>query len=270
MNKLMQRVVTAVVLLALVLAVFFLLPLWAALTVLGLFVLLAAWEWSGFLQIDGVLLRVAYVGLILLLIVGMGWLFAHDLSLIPVLWISLLWWAVALVWVLRYPTPIRRDVGAFCGVVVLLPAWAGLLVLLGSDEHGPANVLTLLAVIWAADIGAYFTGRRFGRTKLAPNISPGKTWEGVAGGLIAAAATAAAAAAWLDVPVRLLLPVGVSVAGISIVGDLTVSMFKRHAGLKNSGRLFPGHGGVLDRVDSITAGLPLFALEATWIGIIVT
>jgi phosphatidate cytidylyltransferase len=269
MNKLMQRVVTAAVLLVAVLAVLFLLPRLAALTVLGLFLLLAAWEWSAFLRIEGPPLRVAYVGFILLLMVGMGGLFEYRLSLAPVLWIGILWWLVALVWVSRYPTGIRRDVAAFCGIIVLLPAWVGLLVLLGSNERGPEFVLLVLSVIWAADIGAYFTGRWFGRTKLAPKVSPGKTWEGVAGGLIAAAAAAALGARWLGLPVGLLVPAGMSVAAISIVGDLTVSMFKRNAGLKDSGHLFPGHGGVLDRIDSITAGLPLFALEAAWIGIIV-
>ena len=115
-------------------------------------------------------------------------------------------------------------------------------------------------------MGAYFAGRRFGRVRLAPRVSPGKTWEGVIGGLICAAITAAAGAAILGHAVGPALPLGMSVAAISVVGDMTVSMFKRNAGLKDSGNLFPGHGGVLDRVDSVTAAAPLFILEAGWLG----
>jgi phosphatidate cytidylyltransferase len=152
--------------------------------------------------------------------------------------------------------------------LTLLPAWVALLALLRATDRGIEYLLFVLVIIWAADIGAYFTGRRFGRTKLAVEVSPGKTWEGFAGGLAAAGLVAAIGARWLDLPELILVPVGLSVAAISVVGDLTVSMFKRHAHLKDSGSLFPGHGGVLDRVDSITAGVPLFALIAVWMGII--
>ena len=268
MNKLQQRVVTAVILLAVLLFVFFRLPPAVAIGVVGLFLAVAAWEWSGFLSAESTAIRVAYVGLILILMAVAVWAFPARLSPVPLLWTSLLWWGIAFIWVLRYPTPIRRDIGAVCGVLVLLPAWVGLLVLLGASERGPEYVLLVLSVIWAADIGAYVTGRTVGRTKLAPTVSPGKTWEGVAGGVFAAGCAAAVGAMALDLSTGFLVPAGLSVAAISVIGDLTVSMFKRHAGLKDSGRIFPGHGGVLDRVDSITAGMPLFTLEAVWMGIV--
>jgi phosphatidate cytidylyltransferase len=268
MKKLLQRVVTAIVLLAILLTVLFGLSPRAAVLTLGLLVVVAAWEWSGFLGFSSTAYRAAYSGLILLIMAATARFVPHILPLAPVLWISLLWWGIAFAWVLRYPTPIRPDIAAMCGVLTLVPAWAGLLALLQDTERGSENVLLVLSVIWAADIGAYFTGRRFGRTKLAPDVSPGKTWEGVAGGLVAAGIAGAAGAQWLNLPVMVLVFAGLSVAAISVVGDLTVSMFKRHAGLKDSGRLFPGHGGVLDRLDSITAGVALFALEALWIGII--
>ena len=108
--------------------------------------------------------------------------------------------------------------------------------------------MTLLAVVWAADTGAWFTGRRYGKTPLAPQVSPGKTWEGVAGGLAAATATGAAAAWWLDLSWADLLPAVVLASGASVVGDLYESMAKRRAGVKDSGRLLPGHGGILDRI----------------------
>ena len=118
---------------------------------------------------------------------------------------------------------------------------------------------------WAADTGAFVAGKLFGRVKLAPQISPGKTWEGVIGGLLTVAVLAVAGAYLFDARVSVLVPFCLAVACASIVGDLTVSMFKRNAGLKDSGNLFPGHGGVLDRVDSVTAAVPLFVFALTWL-----
>jgi phosphatidate cytidylyltransferase len=268
MNKLMQRIVTAIVLLAVLLTVFFVLPRPAALGVLGLFIIVAAWEWSGFLALDTFFRRAVYVVLIVALMALSIWIFPQRMSVLPLLLVGLLWWFCAFVLVLRYPIVIGRDLGAICGVLVIIPAWAALVILLEAGDDGPKYVLLVLSIVWAADIGAYFFGRRFGRTKLAPSLSPGKTWEGVIGGLFMAVGAALAGAWWLELSVVFLLPMALSVAAISVVGDLTVSMFKRNAGLKDSGSLFPGHGGVLDRIDSVTAAVPLFALEATWIGLI--
>ena len=129
----------------------------------------------------------------------------------------------------------------------------------------PLSVDGSLALV--PDIGAYFVGKGFGRVKLAPAISPGKTWEGVLGGLTAVTVLAAAGSAYFEVAVSVLVPFCLAVAMLSIVGDLTVSMFKRTAGVKDSGALFPGHGGVMDRIDSVSAAAPLFALALTWIGL---
>ena len=114
-------------------------------------------------------------------------------------------------------------------------------------------------MVWAADIGAYFAGKTFGRVKLAPSISPGKTWEGVVGGLVAVSLLATAYGVWGDNNIAVLIPFCLAIGLLSVVGDLTVSMFKRHAGIKDSGKLFPGHGGLLDRIDSVTAASTLFA-----------
>ena len=266
MNKLTQRIITAFVLVVVLLLVFFTLPAAAALGVLGIFVIIAAWEWSGFLSLKSVGGRVAYVALLTALVVALPWLIPERLPLMPLLAIALAWWFCAFVWVTRYPTKIRRDVGAVCGLLVIVPAWAGLVALFALAEQGPQYVLFVLAIVWAADIGAYFVGRRIGRRKLAPSVSPGKTWEGLAGGLAAAAAAAAGGALWFGLNPVTFIPIGVAVAAVSVVGDLTVSMFKRNAGLKDSGNLFPGHGGVLDRVDSVTAAVPLFVFALTWLG----
>ncbi len=133
---------------------------------------------------------------------------------------------------------------------------------------GPVVLLLALLIVWAADVGAYFAGKQFGRVKLAPSISPGKTWEGVLGGLLLVALLTVGAAYWTDTNLAVLLPFCLAVAALSIVGDLTVSMFKRTAGVKDSGKLFPGHGGVLDRVDSVAAAAPLFALGLVWLGLV--
>jgi phosphatidate cytidylyltransferase len=128
--------------------------------------------------------------------------------------------------------------------------------------------LFLLLLVVAADVGAYFAGRQFGRHKLAPKVSPGKTWEGVLGGIAAAALMAIVGTAWFEVDVAAFIGVCAVVVIASIVGDLTESLFKRHAGLKDSGTILPGHGGVLDRVDSVTAAAPIFLLCMEGLGLL--
>ena len=193
-----------------------------------------------------------------------AWATRSWLPVLTVIEISLVWWLGAFVWILLFPTRIPRVAVLVCGFLVLIPAWISLQTVILSRPMGRLLLLLALAIVWAADVGAYFAGRMWGRVKLAPNVSPGKTWEGVFGGLVLAVLTAMAGAALLGYPALAAAPLGLSVAAISVIGDLTISMFKRNAGLKDSGRLFPGHGGVLDRVDSLTAAAPLFLLEAWW------
>ena len=133
-----------------------------------------------------------------------------------------------------FPTPIPRIAGWICGALVLIPAYAAIISLYSLH---PAMLLFVLVIVWAADIGAYFAGKRFGRVKLAANISPAKTWEGVLGGLLLAALLVLVSSRWLETDIAVLLPFCLAVAIISIVGDLTVSMFKRDAGVKDSGHL---------------------------------
>jgi phosphatidate cytidylyltransferase len=261
-----QRIATAAVLVALLLPAFLLLPKGFGLALLAVFVLAAAWEWSAFLGQPGPGRRLAYV-IAVGVVIAIGRLTVPGLVPISVVaTASLLWWVLAFVCVLRFPLPIGRIAAAGCGILVLVPAWLSLAALLYTKVDGRKLLLLALVIVWAADAGAYFAGRRFGRVKLAPRVSPGKTWEGVIGGIVCAALAAAAGAAFLGHPIGPALALGLSVAGISVVGDLTVSMFKRNAGLKDSGNLFPGHGGVLDRIDSVTAAAPLFVLEASWLG----
>jgi phosphatidate cytidylyltransferase len=166
---------------------------------------------------------------------------------------------------LRYPTAIKPPVTAVCGVFVLLPAWLACVHLILVEPLGAEWVLLVLVIVWAADVGAYVVGRRFGRVRLAPRVSPGKTWEGLLGGLAGAALGASFGGLYFGWPAAQFIPLGLSVGAISVVGDLTVSMFKRNAGLKDSGRLVPGHGGLLDRIDSVNAAVPLFVIELFWL-----
>ena len=257
-----ERVITALIAVAALLLVLFALPQAAAQFVVAALILAGAWEWSGFLGASSNALRAIYVIFIAVLMALATWVVPDIESL--VFRVALVWWLCALVWTLFYPTPIPGFVRWLAGALVLLPLYEALIVLYLAS---PAILLGALLIVWAADTGAFVAGKLFGRVKLAPKISPGKTWEGVIGGLLTVAVLAAAGAWLADVRIAVLVPFCLAVACASIVGDLTVSMFKRTAGLKDSGSLFPGHGGVLDRVDSVAAAAPLFALGIAWTGL---
>ncbi len=258
------RVLTAVVALGALLVVLFVLPPAIAQGVFAALILAGAWEWSGFLRPEKAAVRLVYVGLIAALLAAASVGLANEFAVGVVLKVALAWWLIALFWVFMFPTPIPKLASWICGALVLIPAYLAIMSLYSLQ---PALLLFVLVIVWVADIGAYFTGKRFGKVKLAPKISPGKTWEGVFGGLLAVAVLALVRARWLEIEIAVLLPFCLAVAIISIIGDLTVSMFKRNAGVKDSGRLFPGHGGVLDRIDSVTAAAPLFALGISWVGL---
>jgi phosphatidate cytidylyltransferase len=265
-SELLKRVFTAVVLVAVLLGILFAAPSGVATGAAALLMLLAAREWTALLGAVRPVVRHAYLFLLAGAFALSYWLIPERLDLAVVLWAALVWWLVALIWILRYPMPISPLAAAVAGVFVLVPAWISLVSILQLAQWGSALLLLGLAMIWAADIGAYFAGHRWGRLKLAPQVSPGKTVEGVAGGLLGAAFTAGVGGSLLGLPLAAMLPLGMCVAAISVVGDLTESMFKRSVGIKDSGRLFPGHGGVLDRIDSITAAMPLFVLVLQWMG----
>lgn len=257
------RIITAVIALLILGTVVFVLPPDAVQVVIGLLVLAGAWEWSGFLGLSSTFFRVLYVAIIAGLIAVVVFAFPQDTLL--VLQIACAWWFLAFIWTLLFPTPIPAAVRWICGAFVLVPLFVALLLLYGL---GPRFLLFALLIVWSADIGAYFAGKQFGRVKLAPSISPGKTWEGVFGGLLLVTVLSVVWGQSQALPLAVLVPFCLAVAALSIVGDLTVSMFKRTAGVKDSGSLFPGHGGVLDRVDSIAAAAPLFALGIVWLGLV--
>jgi phosphatidate cytidylyltransferase len=263
---LLQRILTAIVAAILILLVLFAFPPAAAKAVIASIILAAAWEWAKFLSLVTAPERLGYVAAIAVLLAAVTWLTPSPEAGEFILKVGLAWWFTALIWAFFYPTTISRPIGWICGALVLVPAFVALVSLYSLR---PSVLLFALIIIWAADTGAYFAGRRFGRIKLAPSISPKKTWEGVIGGLVAVVLVLLAARFyWVEIDIAVIIPFCLAVATLSVVGDLTVSMFKRSAGLKDSGRVFPGHGGVLDRIDSVTAAAPLFALGISWAGLI--
>lgn len=253
------RIATAVVLGGIVSYAILRLSTPAMAAVLGILWLAGAWEWAGLARLEtrG---RTVYVLIFAALMAGRLLLGSGPLLTHAVLAVALVGWCIALAGILSFPRTIAPAIVLPAGVVALLPSWLLLSELHQLDSLGPALTLLALALVWAADIGAYFVGRSLGRIKLAPKVSPGKTWEGVSGGIGLAMLTAWLASGLLGLPASALLLLAILTSLGSVIGDLTVSMLKRNVGLKDSGRLLPGHGGVMDRIDGLLAGLPIFAL----------
>jgi len=265
------RILTAAVLACILLAGLFLLsPPWAVLGFGAVFTI-GAWEWAGFGALRAPAARIAYAaGVAMVLLLAWRWS-AEPPRLLLLLRAACAWWAIALLWLSLAPARHQPILVLVCGLPVLVPAFialARLQVAASGFATGPQIVLWLVLLVIAADIGAYVVGRRFGRRKLAPRVSPGKTLEGALGGIAMVALVAWAGAAHFGLPQPAVVAFGCAVGIFSIIGDLTESMFKRAAGLKDSGALLPGHGGLLDRIDSVTAAAPLYALGLFGSGVI--
>jgi len=230
---------------------------------------LGAWEWARLCNLQSLFGRLVYVALIASLLFVAHRFLGHGEWPLIILFAAAAWWIVALLSVLGYPRSASlwrlAVVRGLAGILVMVPAWAALSLL--HEHFGPGFVILLMLLIWAADTGAYFSGRAFGKRKLAPNVSPGKTWEGVVGGMLFALLIALVSTRWLppvDGMANYLALVVLTVA-LSVLGDLLESLFKRIAAVKDSGGLLPGHGGVLDRIDSLTAAAPVFTLGLLWL-----
>jgi phosphatidate cytidylyltransferase len=255
-----KRVATGVVLGVTVTIVLLALPTPYVALCFGLLWLGASWEWAGLAGLnDG--LRWVYAILVAGLL-AVVWSFGLYLG--SALFVgSAIFWIVALIAILNYPLRLPAPIVFAAGILALVPAWTALIALHASEQQGPLLALGALGIVWGADVGAFFAGRALGHRRLAPSVSPGKTWEGVGGGLLAALVVAMLVSALLPTVFSALVPwlliTGVA-ALISVVGDLTVSMLKRARGLKDTGRLLPGHGGILDRIDGVTAALPILTL----------
>ena len=266
------RIITAIILAPIVLASVFLLPHFEFALFVGVVLAVAAWEWANFANLSN-LNRYFYA-----LGVAVVMLAAYFAPVLPVFLLSSLWWVIAFMLVVNYP---KLDelwgssaVIMVIGIFTLVPGFVALIEL---KRYAESNYLICLLffLICGADIGAYFSGRAFGKRKLAPRVSPGKSWAGFYGGILTSFVIAMLMSLYLGRP-QLLTAEGVVflascmfVAEVSVLGDLTVSMFKRHRDIKDSSNLLPGHGGFLDRIDSLLSASPVFALYlgiAAWAG----
>jgi phosphatidate cytidylyltransferase len=261
------RILTAILLGAVLVSVLLFAPVTGVRALFGLFMIGGAWEWAAFAGCTQRPARLGFVLLIALLSIGGRALADGGMGYEGLLRVAAGWWLLALLWLLLAPQRVSHLVAGLAAMVSLPPTWIVLTHIAESWPRGAQWVLFILVLAFAADTGAYFAGRAFGRTKLAPRISPGKTWEGVIGGLALAAVAALAGARWFGQAPGVFVLLCLLAAGFSVVGDLTESMLKRASGVKDSGRLFPGHGGVLDRIDSALAATPVMALGLVHLGV---
>lgn len=262
-----QRTLTALVLAPIAIAIILFLPTWAVALVISAMCLQAVWEWT---HLAGITARPLRIGLVVanLALFLVLWPIHEDPAAWVVIASGIAWWLVSLFWLRHFayaaaPTQGNAAIKMLACELAILPAWLALMRLHGEPDHGPAWALFAIVLVWTADIGAFFAGSRFGTTKLSPRISPNKTMAGVWGALLGAGAVAVIGG-WL------LQMRGIGLAGIvvlslvtvlaSVLGDLVESLIKRQANVKDSGALFPGHGGLLDRVDSLLAALPVFVV----------
>jgi phosphatidate cytidylyltransferase len=248
---------------------------------IGFLMMIGLWEWSALAGVESRVARAAYLAANALLLAALAW--SSGPELVPIklaALVGVVWWLLVLLWLLNFEfargdQTWARALKLFAGSAGVVPAWSAIYWLhhggagVGHGEaKGPLWTLFVLLIIWAADTGAYFAGSRWGRRKLVPRISPGKSWEGLFGGVVLALLLATAAMpvlglSWRELPQMLLLTLLTVL--ISVAGDLFESLVKRHAGAKDSSDLIPGHGGVFDRIDSLLAALPVFVLGKIWL-----
>lgn len=268
-----KRVITALSLLFIVGGGALVMPATPFIIMAAAIILLAGWEWADLSGLTGSFAKIAYVVAVAAALAFSGyyggafseWNVARTQQMLGA---ACVWWAVALLWVQSYPASARLwgspAMRAVMGILVLTPTWLGV-AYLREVGYGIWLIFYLVAVVAVADIGAYFFGRAFGKRKLSPRVSPGKSWAGFLGGLASALLLALIVGAfhpWAAMPTLTLAAISVLAALSSVLGDLVESMVKRHRGVKDSGTALPGHGGLLDRLDSFTAAAPIFALCA--------
>ncbi len=278
-----QRIITALILAPAAIAAIFYLPINYFAGLLMAIIGIGAWEWARFMGLVNTIERLGYVVvtsalialLWLLLPVGETWLVSFGVQdeITSILWLSVTWWLFAALLMFSYPKSCtfwasHKIIIAIFGWLTLVPTWLAFMILRTNnyviDEFQGAQLLMyLFMLVWSADVGAYFVGKGMGKHKLMPNVSPGKTIEGFLGGVVCAAiltVIVGGALQWSSDEFITALLVTLLITSISVLGDLTESMFKRQAGVKDSGTILPGHGGILDRIDSLTATAPVFAL----------
>lgn len=267
-----QRIITGLIMAGLFLAAIAFLPVPALAALFAVLIGLGAWEWA---RLAGWLSAPARMVFVVVTFVCVAAMYQYSQLALgpqpervqPFVGLACLWWSIALLWIKGYPGSAvlwrNRAMRSLMGLLVLVPAWLAAVYLLSLPRGGVLVVVMVLIVV-VADVGAYFAGRQFGKHKLAEMVSPAKTWEGFWGGVLCSSLLAVLL--WYFLPDRYdfglaaIVAVSVTTGLASVVGDLSVSMVKRESGVKDSGSLLPGHGGILDRLDSICGAAPVFTL----------
>ncbi|MEH6447610.1 MAG: phosphatidate cytidylyltransferase [Oleispira sp.] len=266
-----QRLITALILAPLMIGGIFFLPIEQFAYFIGFIVTVAAWEWANLSGYESPVARIAYAAVIALVIAATAYLMNSYAEIHRIiLALGAAWWLLACVLVVQYPKQVSlwqaKPVRAILGLFVLIPMWVGFMTL-KSQPYSALIIVYVMLLIWGADTGAYFAGKTWGNKKLAPNVSPGKSWAGFWGGLATTGLIAIIFSLCVNQWLRpmmmedfaLLAVMTFITAIISVMGDLVESMMKRHRGIKDSSQLLPGHGGVLDRIDSMASAVPVFA-----------
>jgi len=284
-----HRIITALVLAPATIASIFYLPLPYFSALMLIVMGIGAWEWGPLMGFSNKRRRLAFVLVTSILIAALWyyfpllelWLSVTELQkpIIYILWLAVGWWLLSATLTFLYPRYSKfwsshRSIRGVFGWLTLVPTWLAFIVIRSSEYqidtyHGAQLIMFLFLMVWSADIGAYFVGKAFGKHKLMPNVSPGKTMEGFIGGVVIACllvALAGMSMGWELEQFYLVIPITILITTVSVLGDLNESMFKRQAGIKDSGSILPGHGGILDRIDSLTATAPIYALCYALIG----
>lgn len=284
-----HRIITALVLAPATIASIFYLPLPYFSALMLVVMGIGAWEWGPLMGFSNKRRRLAFVFITSTLIASLWYYFPllelwvnistlQD-SIIYILWLAVAWWVLSAALTFLYPRystfwSSHRSIRGVFGWLTLVPTWLAFIVIRSSEYevdsyHGAQLIMFLFLMVWSADIGAYFVGKAFGKNKLMPNVSPGKTMEGFLGGVVVACILVTVAGTimqWNLEQFYLVIPITMLITTVSVLGDLNESMFKRQAGIKDSGSILPGHGGILDRIDSLTATAPIYALCYALIG----
>ena len=283
-----HRIITALVLAPATIASIFYLPLPYFSALMLVVMAIGAWEWGPLMGFANKRRRIAFVMVTVTLICAL-WYFFPLLTfwsqaklqqpIIYILWLAVAWWVLSATLTFLYPRYSKfwsshRSIRGVFGWLTLVPTWLAFVVIRSSEYetngyHGAQLIMFLFLMVWSADIGAYFVGKAFGKKKLMPNVSPGKTMEGFIGGVVVACILVAVTGiimGWQAEQFYLAIPITMLITTVSVLGDLNESMFKRQAGIKDSGSILPGHGGILDRIDSLTATAPIYALCYALIG----
>jgi len=255
-----QRVITGVFGLIVLLGILFFLPQEVFRLILALVFTFAGWEWARMVNSASIFSQVIFVFLLMISILFIQSYEPSFIQIQAILASSILWWIICLLCLFAYPISFGNIFSWLFGLISLSSSYIAMDWLF---IQSVSYFLVFLVFIWVMDIGAFFIGKRFGRVKLANSISPNKTWEGLFGGLVSMTILSVLFSQVYGIDKTVMIPFILALGLLSVVGDLTISMFKRNAGLKDSGRLFPGHGGLLDRIDSIISSISLYALACS-------